>query len=99
MWLPKAAAAAEWGSWAAWGVVGVGVDEAELLEEAAMREPVVNDMGPPTSMGESVLRELEGLLGPRPPEARGVCSRMPGEGEPALMEPRDWEAECGVAVN
>lgn len=34
MWLPKAAAAAaEWGSCAACGVVGVGVDDAELLDE------------------------------------------------------------------
>lgn len=105
MWLPKAAAAAaECWSWGACGVVGVGVDDAELLDEPwAMREPVVSDMGPPTSMGESVLREFEGLLGPRPPplmEARGVCSRMPeGEGEPALMEPSDCEAECGVAVS
>lgn len=45
-------------------MVGVGVDEAELLEEAAILEPVVRDMGPPTSMGESVFREFEGLLGP-----------------------------------
>lgn len=74
------------------------MDEAELLDDAAIREPVVSDMGPPTSIGESVLRELEGLLGPRPP-ANGVCSRMPGEGEPALMEPSDCEAECGVAVS
>jgi len=66
MWLPNAAAAAaeEWGIWGACGVVGVGVEEAELLEEAGILELVVKDMGPPTSMGESVFRELEGLLGP-----------------------------------
>lgn len=50
-------------------MVGVGVDEAELLEEVVVGilEPVVSDMGPPTSMGESVLREFEGLLPPAPP--------------------------------
>lgn len=83
--------------------MGVGVDDAELLEEGppVILEPVVSDMGPPTSMGESVLREFEGLLGPAPPPAMGVLRslRPDGDGEPALMEPRDWEAEWGVAVS
>lgn len=53
----------------------------------ALLERVDNDMGPPTSMGESVLRELEGLL----VGFRGVLA--PGEGDPALIEPTDCEPE------
>lgn len=48
---------------------------------------VANEMGPPTSMGESVLREFDGLF----VGLRGVLA--PGEGEPALMEPTDCEPE------
>ena len=65
--------------------VAVGVVEALL-------ERVDNDMGPPTSIGESVLRELEGLF----VGFRGV--RAPGDGEPALIEPTDCEPEWALFI-
>lgn len=58
------------------------------VEPAGARD--VSDIGPPTSMGESVLREFDGLL----LEFCGVLA--PGDGEPALMEPPDCEADCAV---
>lgn len=64
-------------------VVVVGVVLVVAAVDAELEVRVVNDIGPPTSMGESVFREFEGLL----LGLRGVL--VPGDGDPALIEPTD----------
>lgn len=73
--------------------LATGNPSIEPLELAACeidepcRRLLVSEIGPPTSIGESVLREFVGLLVRL---WRGVC--VPEEGEPALMDPSDCEA-------
>lgn len=80
--------------------VTAGKEVIELLEDVMMGcgrhipccRVLVRQIGPPTSIGESVFREFVGLLVRL---CRGVC--VPEEGESALIEPSDWEAaECAL---
>lgn len=65
-------------------MVALAVDVATCdIPDPCWRE-LVNEMGPPTSMGESVFLEFVGLLVRL---WRGVC--VPEEGEPALIDPSD----------